>query len=75
MKYFTKNIEFLQGSFLTLNIAFYSGISYNDNILTWKEIIMIERTLVILKPDAVKRKLCGKIISIFEEAGFDIIAT
>ena len=34
---------------------------------------MIERTLVILKPDAVKRKLCGKILTIFEEAGFDMV--
>ncbi|MDR0449364.1 MAG: hypothetical protein LBG89_02805 [Rickettsiales bacterium] len=34
----------------------------------------IERTLIILKPDAVKRKLCGKIISVFEDAGLDIIA-
>ena len=34
---------------------------------------MLERTLIILKPDAVKRKLCGKIISIFEEAGFNIV--
>lgn len=34
---------------------------------------MIERTLVILKPDAVKRKLCGRILDIFEEAGFDIV--
>lgn len=34
---------------------------------------MLERTLVILKPDAVQRKLCGKIISIFEEAGFNIV--
>lgn len=34
---------------------------------------MLERTLIILKPDAVKRKLCGKIISMFEEAGFNIV--
>jgi nucleoside-diphosphate kinase len=34
---------------------------------------MIERTLVILKPDAVKRKLAGKIITVLEEAGFDIV--
>ena len=35
---------------------------------------MKEKTLVILKPDAVQRKLCGRIISIFEDAGFDIVA-
>ena len=34
---------------------------------------MLERTLIILKPDAVKRKLCGKILNIFEEAGFNIV--
>lgn len=34
---------------------------------------MIEKTLIILKPDAVKRKLCGKIISMFENAGFNIV--
>ena len=34
---------------------------------------MIERTLVILKPDEVRRKLCGKILDVFEEAGFDIV--
>jgi len=35
---------------------------------------MIERTLVLLKPDAIERKLTGKIISRFEEEGFKIIA-
>ena len=34
---------------------------------------MLERTLIILKPDAVRRKLCGKILNIFEEAGFNIV--
>ena len=33
---------------------------------------MGERTLVVIKPDAVKRKLAGKIISRFEEKGFSI---
>lgn len=33
---------------------------------------MGERTLVIIKPDALKRKLAGKIISRFEEKGFTI---
>jgi nucleoside-diphosphate kinase len=31
-----------------------------------------ERTLVVIKPDAVRRKLAGKIISRFEEKGFTI---
>lgn len=33
---------------------------------------MGERTLVVVKPDAVKRKLVGKIITRFEEKGFMI---
>ncbi len=32
----------------------------------------MERTLVLLKPDAVSGKFCGKVISRFEEAGFTI---
>jgi nucleoside-diphosphate kinase len=31
-----------------------------------------EQTLVVIKPDAVKRRLAGKIISRFEEKGFNI---
>ena len=34
---------------------------------------MIERTLVLLKPDAVKRGLMGRIISRFEDVGMKII--
>ena len=33
---------------------------------------MGEQTLVVIKPDAVKRRLAGKIISRFEEKGFNI---
>lgn len=35
---------------------------------------MIERTLVLLKPDAVRRKLVGEIISRFERKGLKIVA-
>lgn len=35
---------------------------------------MIERTLAIIKPDAVERKLVGKIISCYEEEGFRMVA-
>ncbi|MCL2440062.1 MAG: nucleoside-diphosphate kinase [Alphaproteobacteria bacterium] len=35
---------------------------------------MIERTLVIIKPDGVQRKLCGRILTTFEEAGYDVLA-
>jgi nucleoside-diphosphate kinase len=33
----------------------------------------MERTLVFLKPDAIKKKVIGKIIARFEEKGFDIL--
>jgi nucleoside-diphosphate kinase len=35
----------------------------------------VEKTLIILKPDAVKRGLTGEIISRFEKAGLKIIGT
>jgi nucleoside-diphosphate kinase len=35
---------------------------------------MTERTLVLLKPDTIKRGVAGKIISRFEEAGLKIVA-
>ena len=35
---------------------------------------MVERTFVIIKPDAVRRGLIGKIISRFEDKGFRVIA-
>ncbi len=34
---------------------------------------MIEKTLLLIKPDAVQRALIGEIISKFEKAGFKII--
>jgi nucleoside-diphosphate kinase len=33
----------------------------------------MERTLILLKPDAVKGKFCGKVIARFEEAGWKIV--
>lgn len=33
----------------------------------------MERTLIILKPDAVQRGLCGRIIARFEEKGLQIV--
>ena len=35
---------------------------------------MNEKTLVILKPDALRRKLVGEIISRFERLGLDLVA-
>lgn len=34
----------------------------------------MERSLILLKPDCVQRRLCGKIISRFEEKGLNIVA-
>ena len=34
--------------------------------------LCMERTLILLKPDAINKKLCGKVIARFEEAGFVI---
>ncbi|EHP89649.1 nucleoside-diphosphate kinase [Methanotorris formicicus] len=34
---------------------------------------MKEKTFILLKPDAVKRKLIGKIIKRFEDRGFEIV--
>ena len=34
---------------------------------------MIERTLVLLKPDAVQRAVAGRILSRFEDAGFKVV--
>lgn len=34
----------------------------------------LERTLVLLKPDCVQRRLMGRVISRFEDKGFNIIA-
>ena len=36
---------------------------------------MIERTLVLLKPDAVKRGLMGRVISRFEDAGLKVVGS
>jgi len=35
----------------------------------------MEKTLILLKPDCVQKKLVGKVIARFEEAGFTIRAT
>ena len=34
---------------------------------------MIERTLVLIKPDGIKRSIAGKVITRFEDAGLKII--
>jgi nucleoside-diphosphate kinase len=54
-----------------------------DNPRTWvghvaddtkdSEVASVERTLVVLKPDAVARGLVGRLIQRFEDAGFKIV--
>lgn len=34
----------------------------------------MEETLIILKPDCMKKRVAGEVISRFEKAGFDIVA-
>ena len=34
----------------------------------------MQRTLIILKPDAIQKQICGKVLARFEEAGFRIAA-
>ena len=34
----------------------------------------MQRTLILIKPDAVRRKLVGRILARFEDAGFDVAA-
>ena len=36
--------------------------------------IIMQKTLILLKPDCVTNRVCGKVISRFEEAGFTINA-
>jgi len=33
----------------------------------------MERTLIIFKPDAIQKRVCGKVLTRFEEAGFRIV--
>ena len=58
-----------------LSFAFFGRIV--DNIgpgnHTYRELITMQTTLVILKPDAVQRGLCGEILSRFERKGLKIV--
>ncbi|HLD59209.1 MAG TPA: nucleoside-diphosphate kinase [archaeon] len=39
-----------------------------------REVILMEQTLVIIKPDAMNRDLAGRVLSRFEEKGLKIVA-
>lgn len=42
------------------------------HFLPYPPYLSMERTLILLKPDAVQKKIAGKVISRFEEAGLTI---
>ncbi|KKW38845.1 MAG: Nucleoside diphosphate kinase, partial [Candidatus Peribacteria bacterium GW2011_GWC2_54_8] len=33
----------------------------------------MERTLILLKPDAICKKICGRVLARFEDAGFRVV--
>jgi nucleoside-diphosphate kinase len=39
-----------------------------------KEVMVMEKTLLLLKPDAVAQGVCGQVIDRFEKRGFKIVA-
>jgi len=52
----------------------YINILYTKKENPFKGVNMVEKTLAIIKPDAVKKKRIGKIIQIIEDEGFKISA-
>ena len=61
---------------LGIPILFFNGCFqnfFNKNVND-KELSMQQRTLAIIKPDAVKAKSSGKIIDRIEQEGFNILA-
>ena len=40
----------------------------------WDGVAVMERTLILFKPDAVERRLCGRILTRIEEKGLRIVA-
>jgi len=47
--------------------------SVKNSGLSGKDQMMIERTLVLIKPDGVQRGIIGKIITRFEDAGYKLV--
>jgi nucleoside-diphosphate kinase len=35
---------------------------------------LMQRTLILLKPDSIQKQLCGKVLSRFDSAGFKLVA-
>ena len=51
-------------------------IFYNRTLIQRKhrEMIGMERTLILLKPDCVQRRLAGRMLARFEDKGLNIVA-
>jgi len=47
--------------------------AYNRNEQAISPISMMQKTLILLKPDAVQNGVCGNVINRFDEAGFKIL--
>ncbi len=56
----------------TILLLYYSS-SVSSTILPLLHFPPMERTLILLKPDAVSGRFCGKVITRFEDAGFKVI--
>ncbi len=50
------------------------GAFYLVGIITWREFMAVERTLSIVKPDAVGKNVIGNVLARFEKAGLSIVA-
>ncbi|KYH36086.1 MAG: nucleoside diphosphate kinase, partial [Candidatus Bathyarchaeota archaeon B23] len=44
-----------------------------DEVLSGEEGLTYEETLILLKPDALERRLVGRIIQRYEAAGLDLL--
>ena len=51
------------------------GPKSEDLTTLQSEGFLMEKTLIILKPDCMERRLCGTVLARFEAAGFDIQAS
>ncbi len=66
--------KFLHKHLVTPKRGGYKGRTFNHNRRIHRDIMAIERTFSILKPDATRRNLTGAINAKFEEAGLRIVA-
>src|SRR5215469_10716890 len=50
-----------------------TGCCYHPRSANWMRGAQVERTLVLIKPDAIQRGLIGRIIARFEDKGLKLI--